>query len=230
MSKTFIIENYEPLEPLNITVSKLKHDSVHVCGCNNSEVREVQELLKSCGCATYTPSVAFAESADMPIVQFVVAPDEIKTAQDAISAAFAGFRPASSEAECSKTDKILKALELDTPKNELKSASEIKDAVIAKVTEKILAKMKGRVAIIKEKDSQLSCLNKDDKIEYLVVEGSEGKPGEADKPAEDPKPANPTNPTNPTSPAIPEDLPEDARDGIIEDLVGVIEVSPKLNR
>ena len=151
-----------------------------------------------------------------------MAPDEIKTAQDAISAAFAGFRPASSEAECSKTDKILKALELDTPKNELKSASEIKDAVIAKVTEKILAKMKGRVAIIKEKDSQLSCLNKDDKIEYLVVEG---KPGESEepKPAEDPKP-------NPTSPAIPDDLPEDARDGIIEDLVGVIEVSPKLNR
>lgn len=227
MSKTFIIENYEPLEPLNITVSKLKHDSVHVCGCNNSEVREVREALKACGCATYTPSVAFAESADMPIVQFVVAPDEIKTAQDAISAAFAGFRPASSEAECSKTDKILKALELDTPKNELKSASEIKDAVIAKVTEKILAKMKGRVAIIKEKDSQLSCLNKNDKIEYLVVEGGEGKPGEADKPAEDPKPANPTNPT---SPAIPDDLPEDARDGIIEDLVGVIEVSPKPNR
>ena len=227
MSKTFIIENYEPLEPLNITVSKLKHDSVHVCGCNNSEVREVQELLGKCGCATYTPSVSFAESADMPIVQFVVAPDEIKTAQDAISAAFAGFRPASSEAECSKTDKILKALELDTPKNELKTASEIKDAVIAKVTEKILAKMKGRVAIIKEKDSQLSCLNKDDKIEYLVVEGGEGKPGEADKPAEDPKPANPTNPT---SPAIPDDLPEDARDGIIEDLVGVIEVSPKPNR
>lgn len=222
MSKTFIIENYEPLEPLNITVSKLKHDSVHVCDCNNSEVREV---LKSCGCATYTPSVSFAESADMPIVQFVLAPDEIKTAQDAISAAFAGFRPASSEAECSKTDKILKALELDTPKNELKSASEIKDAVIAKVTEKILAKMKGRVAIIKEKDSQLSCLNKDDKIEYLVVEGGEGKPGEADKPAEDP-----ATPINPTSPVIPDDLPEDARDGIIEDLVGVIEVSPKLNR
>lgn len=230
MSKTFIIENYEPLEPLNITVSKLKHDSVHVCGCNNSEVREVQELLKSCGCATYTPSVSFAESADMPIVQFVVAPDEIKTAQDAISAAFAGFRPASSEAECSKTDKILKALELDTPKNELKSASEIKDAVIAKVTEKILAKMKGRVAIIKEKDSQLSCLNKDDKIEYLVVEGGEGKLGEADKPAEDPKPADPTNPASPAIPTIPDDLPEDARDGIIEDLVGVIEVSPKPNR
>ena len=230
MSKTFIIENYEPLEPLNITVSKLKHDSVHVCSCNNSEVREVREALKACGCATYTPGVSFAESADMPIVQFVVAPDEIKTAQDAISAAFAGFRPASSEAECSKTDKILKALELDTPKNELKSASEIKDAVIAKVTEKILAKMKGRVAIIKEKDSQLSCLNKDDKIEYLVVEGGEGKPGEPEKPSEDPKPANPTNPTNPASPAIPDDLPEDARDGIIEDLVGVIEVSPKLNR
>lgn len=227
MSKTFIIENYEPLEPLNITVSKLKHDSVHVCGCNNSEVREV---LKACGCATYTPNVSFAESADMPIVQFVVAPDEIKTAQDAISAAFSGFRPASSEAECSKTDKILKALELDTPKNKLKSASEIKDAVIAKVTEKILAKMKGRVAIIKEKDSQLSCLNKDDKIEYLVVEGGEGKPSEVDKPTEDPKPANPTNPTNPASPAIPDDLPEDARDGIIEDLVGVIEVSPKPNR
>lgn len=223
MSKTFIIENYEPLEPLNITVSKLKHDSVYVCSCNNSEVREVREVLKACGCATYTPSVSFAESADMPIVQFVVAPDEIKTAQDAISAAFAGFRPASSEAECSKTDKILKALELDTPKNELKSASEIKDAVIAKVTEKILAKMKGRVAIIKEKDSQLSCLNKDDKIEYLVVEG---KPGEAEKPAEDPKLANPTSPT---SPVIPDDLPEDARDGIIEDLVGVIEVSPKPN-
>lgn len=220
MSKTFIIENYEPLEPLNITVSKLKHDSVHVCGCNNSEVREVREALNACGCATYTPSVSFAESADMPIVQFIVAPDEIKTAQDAISAAFAGFRPASSEAECSKTDKILKALELDTPKNELKSASEIKDAVIAKVTEKILAKMKGRVAIIKEKDSQLSCLNKDDKIEYLVVEGK----------AEEPKPAEPANPTNPASPAIPDDLPEDARDGIIEDLVGVIEVSPKLNR
>lgn len=223
MSKTFIIENYEPLEPLNITVSKLKHDSVHVCGCNNSEVREVREVLKACGCATYTPSVSFAESADMPIVQFVVAPDEIKTAQDAISAAFAGFRPASSEAECSKTDKILKALELDTPKNELKSASEIKDAVIAKVTEKILAKMKGRVAIIKEKDSQLSCLNKDDKIEYLVVEGKAEEP----KPSEDLKPANPTNPA---SPAIPDDLPEDARDGIIEDLVGVIEVSPKPNR
>ena len=61
----------------------------------------------------------------------------------------------------------------------------------------------------------------------MVVEGKADVAGEADKPSEDPKPANPTNPA---SPAIPDDLPEDARDGIIEDLVGVIEVSPKPNR
>ena len=59
----------------------------------------------------------------------------------------------------------------------------------------------------------------------------EGKTEETPKPSEDPKPTpNPEAP-NPANPATPDTsgLPADARDGIIEDLVGVIEVAPGVN-
>lgn len=238
-------EKFEPLQPLDIKFSK--PEKLHVCGCNpeNPIVKEVEEALAStvgCGCGSnvYTaiaPLMVFEESCAMPVSveKIIVKEDEIKSAQDVINEVFALFRPAGSEPDCSKIEKIIKELKLDTPKVDLKAAPEIQDAVISKIAEKILAKMQGRVAIIKQKDSKLTCLGKDDKIEYLVVEGGKSESGEgsngnseAPKPSEDPKPApNPETP-NPADPAKPgtEDLPADARDGIIEDLVGVIEVMP----
>lgn len=240
------IENFEPLQPLDIKFKK--PEKLHVCGCNpeNPIVKEVEEALAACGCGSnvYTaiaPLMVFEESCAMPVSveKLIVKEDEIKTAQDVINEVFSLFRPAGSEPDCSKIEKIIKELKLDAPKVELKQAPEIQDAVIAKIAEKILAKMQGRVAIIKQKDSKLSCLGKDDKIEYLVVEGKEGGEGsngssEAPKPSdntgtgETPKPApNPETP-NPATPDT-SGLPADARDGIIEDLVGVIEVAPGVN-
>ncbi len=234
------IENFEPLQPLDIKFKK--PEKLHVCGCNpeNPIVKEVEEALAvGCGCGSklYTaiaPLMVFEESCAMPVSveKLIVKENEIKSAQDVINEVFSLFRPAGTEPDCSKIEKIIKELELDTPKVDLKAAPEIQDAVIAKIAEKILAKMEGRVAIIKQKDSKLSCLGKDDKIEYLVVEGGKGGAGDGSnedpKPSEDPKPTpTPENP-NPANPAKPgtEDLPADARDGIIEDLVGVIEVMP----
>ena len=176
--------------------------------------------------------MVFEESCAMPVSveKLIVKEDEIKTAQDVINEVFSLFRPAGSEPDCSKIEKIIKELKLDAPKVDLKQAPEIQDAVIAKIAEKILAKMQGRVAIIKQKDSKLSCLGKDDKIEYLVVEGS-AKPetGKEDpKPTPNPETPNPADPAKPVNPATPDisGLPADARDGILEDLVGVIEVAP----
>lgn len=240
------IENFEPLQPLDIKFKK--PEKLQVCGCNpeNPIVKEVEEALAVCGCGSnvYTaiaPLMVFEESCAMPVSveKIIVKEDEIKSAQDVINEVFSLFRPAGSEPDCSKIEKIIKELKLDAPKVELKQAPEIQDAVIAKIAEKILAKMQGRVAIIKQKDSKLTCLGKDDKIEYLVVEGGKGGEGsngsgEAPKPSdntgtgETPKPTpNPETP-NPADPAKPgtEDLPAGARDGIIEDLVGVIEVMP----
>lgn len=234
------IENFEPLQPLDIKFKK--PEKLHVCGCNpeNPIVKEVEEALAvGCGCGSklYTaiaPLMVFEESCAMPVSveKLIVKENEIKSAQDVINEVFSLFRPAGTEPDCSKIEKIIKELELDTPKVDLKAAPEIQDAVIAKIAEKILAKMEGRVAIIKQKDSKLSCLGKDDKIEYLVVEGSTDNGSKEDtKPSEDPKPTptpeNP-NPANPANPANPDTsgLPADARDGIIEDLVGVIEVMP----
>lgn len=237
------IENFEPLQPLDIKFKK--PEKLHVCGCNpeNPIVKEVEEALAACGCGSnvYTaiaPLMVFEESCAMPVSveKLIVKEDEIKTAQDVINEVFSLFRPAGSEPDCSKIEKIIKELKLDAPKVELKQAPEIQDAVIAKIAEKILAKMQGRVAIIKQKDSKLSCLGKDDKIEYLVVEGKEGGEGsngnsEAPKPTPNPETPNPADPAKPANPATPDTsgLPADARDGIIEDLVGVIEVAPGVN-
>lgn len=230
------IENFEPLQPLDIKFKK--PEKLHVCGCNpeNPIVKEVEEALAACGCGSnvYTaiaPLMVFEESCAMPVSveKIIVKEDEIKTAQDVINEVFSLFRPAGSEPDCSKIEKIIKELKLDAPKVELKQAPEIQDAVIAKIAEKILAKMQGRVAIIKQKDSKLSCLGKDDKIEYLVVEGGEsGNGGEAPKPTPNPETPNPADPAKPANPATPDTsgLPADARDGILEDLVGVIEVAP----
>lgn len=230
------IENFEPLQPLDIKFKK--PEKLHVCGCNpeNPIVKEVEEALAVCGCGSnvYTaiaPLMVFEESCAMPVSveKIIVKEDEIKSAQDVINEVFSLFRPAGSEPDCSKIEKIIKELKLDAPKVELKQAPEIQDAVISKIAEKILAKMQGRVAIIKQKDSKLTCLGKDDKIEYLVVEG---KTEEAPKPSEDPKPTPAPEEPKPTpNPANPDTagLPADARDGIIEDLVGVIEVAPGVN-
>lgn len=232
------IENFEPLQPLDIKFSKPeKLQNLHVCGCNpeNPIVKEVEEALAVCGCGSnvYTaiaPLMVFEESCAMPVSveKIIVKEDEIKTAQDVINQVFALFKPANTDPNCSKDSAIAKTLELDLPKEELAKAPEIQDAVIAKIVEKVLAKMQGRVAIIKQKDSKLTCLNANDKIEYLVVEG---------KTEETPKPSDNTGNTgnnsntetpNPANPATPDTsgLPADARDGIIEDLVGVIEVAP----
>jgi hypothetical protein len=233
------IENFEPLQPLDIKFKK--PEKLHVCGCNpeNPIVKEVEEALAACGCGSnvYTaiaPLMVFEESCAMPVSveKLIVKEDEIKSAQDVINEVFSLFRPAGSEPDCSKIEKIIKELKLDAPKVDLKQAPEIQDAVIAKIAEKILAKMQGRVAIIKQKDSKLSCLGKDDKIEYLVVEsGESGNGGEAPKPTPNPETPNPADPAKPVNPATPDisGLPADARDGIIEDLVGVIEVAPGVN-
>ena len=233
------IENFEPLQPLDIKFKK--PEKLHVCGCNpeNPIVKEVEEALAACGCGSnvYTaiaPLLTFEESCAMPVSveKVIVKEDEIKSAQDVINEVFSLFKPAGYEPDCSKIEKIIKELNLDTPKVELKKAPEIQDAVIAKIVEKVLAKMQGRVAIIKQKDSKLTCLNANDKIEYLVVESKEGKSEEAPKPTPTPEEPKPTpNPANPANPANPDTsgLPADARDGIIEDLVGVIEVAPGVN-
>ena len=224
------IENFEPLQPLDIKFSK--PEKLHVCGCNpeNPVVKEVEEALAACGCRSnvYTaiaPLMVFEESCAMPVSveKIIVKEDEIKSAQDVINEVFSLFRPAGSEPDCSKIEKVIKELKLDAPKVDLKQAPEIQDAVISKIAEKILAKMQGRVAIIKQKDSKLTCLGKDDKIEYLVVEGGEGSTNpEAPKPTPTPETPEAPKPVNPDTSG----LPADARDGIIEDLVGVIEVAP----
>ena len=228
------IENFEPLQPLDIKFKK--PEKLQVCGCNpeNPIVKEVEEALKStegCGCGSsnlysaVAPLMVFEESCAMPVSveRVIVKEDEIKTAQDVINQVFALFKPANTDPNCSKDSAIAKTLELDLPKEELAKAPEIQDAVIAKIVEKVLAKMQGRVAIIKQKDSKLTCLNANDKIEYLVVEG---KTEEAPKPTPAPEEPKPTpNPANPATPDT-SGLPADARDGIIEDLVGVIEVAP----
>ena len=225
------MENFEPLQPLDIKFKKPeKLQNLHVCGCNpeNPIVKEVGEALKlaeGCGCGSsnlysaVAPLMVFEESCAMPVSveHVIVKEDEIKTAQDVINQVFALFKPANTDPNCSKDSAIAKTLELDLPKEELAKAPEIQDAVIAKIVEKVLAKMQGRVAIIKQKDSKLTCLNANDKIEYLVVEG---KTEEAPKPTPAPEEPKPT-PAPDTS-----GLPADARDGIIEDLVGVIEVAP----
>lgn len=230
------IENFEPLQPLDIKFKK--PEKLHVCGCNpenpvNPVVKEVEEALAVCGCGSnvYTaiaPLMVFEESCAMPVSveRVIVKEDEIKTAQDVINQVFALFKPANTDPNCSKDSAIAKTLELDLPKEELAKAPEIQDAVIAKIVEKVLAKMQGRVAIIKQKDSKLTCLNANDKIEYLVVEG---KTEETPKPTPTPEEPKPTpNPANPATPDTSNTagLPADARDGIIEDLVGVIEVAP----
>lgn len=236
------IENFEPLQPLDIKFKK--PEKLHVCGCNpeNPIVKEVEEALAACGCGSnvYTaiaPLMVFEESCAMPVSveKLIVKEDEIKTAQDVINEVFALFKPANTDPNCSKDSAIAKTLELDLPKEELAKAPEIQDAVIAKIVEKVLAKMQGRVAIIKQKDSKLTCLNANDKIEYLVVESKEsgnGNAGETPKPSEDPKPTPSPEDLKPTpNPAAPDTsgLPADSRDGIIEDLVGVIEVAPGVN-
>ena len=154
------IENFEPLQPLDIKFKK--PENLHVCGCNpeNPIVKEVEEALAvGCGCGSklYTaiaPLMVFEESCAMPVSveKLIVKENEIKSAQDVINEVFSLFRPAGTEPDCSKIEKIIKELELDTPKVDLKAAPEIQDAVIAKIAEKILAKMEGRVAIIKQKD------------------------------------------------------------------------------
>lgn len=232
------IENFEPLQPLDIKFKK--PEKLHVCGCNpeNPIVKEVEEALAVCGCGSsnlysaVAPLMVFEESCAMPVSveRVIVKEDEIKTAQDVINQVFALFKPANTDPNCSKDSAIAKTLELDLPKEELAKAPEIQDAVIAKIVEKVLAKMQGRVAIIKQKDSKLTCLNANDKIEYLVVEGKESGEGsgEAPKPTPNPETPNPADPAKPVNPATPDTsgLPADARDGIIEDLVGVIEVAP----
>ena len=226
------IENFEPLQPLDIKFSK--PEKLHVCGCNpeNPVVKEVEEALKlaeGCGSSNLYSAVAplmvFEESCAMPVSveRVIVKEDEIKTAQDVINQVFALFKPANTDPNCSKDSAIAKTLELDLPKEELAKAPEIQDAVIAKIVEKVLAKMQGRVAIIKQKDSKLTCLNANDKIEYLVVEGNTEETPKPTPSPEEPKPTpNPANPATPDTSG----LPADARDGIIEDLVGVIEVAP----
>ena len=235
------IENFEPLQPLDIKFKK--PEKLHVCGCNpeNPVVKEVEEALatlSSCGYAftPIAPLMVFEESCAMPVSveRVIVKEDEIKSAQDVIDQVFALFKPASTDPNCSK-EVIKKTLELDLPKEELAKAPEIQEAVIANIVEKVLAKMQGRVAIIKQKDSKLTCLGANDKIEYLVVEQSGQSEGtgksEDPKPTpnpEDPKPSDNSETPNPANPAKPDTsgLPADARDGIIEDLVGVIEVAP----
>ena len=234
------IENFEPLQPLDIKFSK--PEKLHVCGCNpeNPIVKEVEEALKlaeGCGCGSsnlysaVAPLMVFEESCAMPVSveRVIVKEDEIKTAQDVINQVFALFKPANTDPNCSKDSAIAKTLELDLPKEELAKAPEIQDAVIAKIVEKVLAKMQGRVAIIKQKDSKLTCLNANDKIEYLVVESKEGKEGKEGKTEETPKPSPTPEEPKPTPAPDTSGLPADARDGIIEDLVGVIEVAPGVN-
>lgn len=158
------------------------------------------QVSKECGCTPVSEKSEFTPVGKVPRV-IVVEDDEIKSAKDVIDSIFNIIKSPKHEA-CK--DVVLDALELSVPKHELKDVAEIQDAVITKIADKIFAKMQGRIALIKSKERMLGCHKAGETVEYMVA------------------------PADPTSEKF-RDLDASARDGVIEDLTGVIEVTPGVN-
>lgn len=188
------VENFVPFEPLNIFMSKLDHVGLG-CGCN------VQETFGD------------VDSGEIPVINEPAKEDtRILTAKQAIEKAFESI----TGIESCEVNPVKDALELTTPTKPIPGSVEVSNAVIDQVVEKILAKMKGKVAIIQDQDTVgCGCLAKGATVNYLVVEDEE-------KPADNTK----TEATEATEDPY-KDLPDTAKDGVIEDLVGVIEVAPQ---
>lgn len=147
----------------------------------------------------------FLELIDLPSVREpkpITNADRIESAKDVIDAIFKTFNPRIDLHEC-KEQAIFNALELDSTKVELKESAKIKDAVIAQIVKSLMEKLDHRVAIIRGKTdcSKVGCFCKGDQVEFFSL-GNVG----VDKHPE---------------------LGEDAKDGEIEDLIGVIEVVGK---
>lgn len=122
--------------------------------------------------------------------------DHIKDADETIKAIFKLFNPRIDQYECEK-DHIIKELNLDIPKQDAPNPAKLKDAIIEQVVERLLEKMDSKVAVIKGKEKCFGCGSL---VEILTVD---------DVTKKDQYP----------------DLSDDQRDGVIEDLEGVIEVT-----
>lgn len=161
---------------------------------------QVSKEQTGCGCTPVSQKSEFSKVGPVPQV-IVVEEDEIKSAKDIIDGMFDLIK-SNTFPKCK--DVVLDALDLSVPKAELKDKAELQDAVITKVADKIFAKMQGRIALIKSKERMLGCHKSGETVEYFVA------------------------PADPTSEKF-RDLDAESRDGVIEDLVGVIEVTPGVN-
>lgn len=180
----------DPIELLTpiLEPNRLKHVGLFACSPKCGE-----GLVPSC-CGNFIPSKC------IPTV--VIEDDEIKTAKEAIEAAFAGITTTEGVvcADSKASEKILELLNFE-PKQKL--GPKIKDSLVTQIAEKILDKMQGRVAVLDDKKVNLSCLPVGSKVNILSF-----RERTIDEIAE----AHP-------------DLNRDEVDGVIEDLIGVIEVT-----
>lgn len=154
------------------------------------------------GCSCKEVDPIFAPS--FPVVKLEVKKDRIKTAKEAIESVFSLFSKA--KPECTASAEILDKLGFKEL-TELKDVEEIKEAFVSKVAEKLLEKFNDRVAIITEIDGAepTVCVpKKGSKIKYLVAGADE------------------TADTSSVS-----EFGDSATDGVIEDLIGAIEVVQK---
>lgn len=158
------------------------------------------ELFHDCeGCKDQKILQNLVELIELPSVKPEEKPtntDKIKEADDTIKAIFKLFNPRIDQYECDK-EQIIKALELETPKVDTPGPAKLREALVEQIVEKLLEKMDQKVAVIKGKDKCFSCGNL---VEIFTV--GDVKP--IDK--------------------FPE-LSDDQKDGVIEDLEGVIEVT-----
>lgn len=135
---------------------------------------------------------------------------EIRTAQDVMDVVFKKLKKGPENLTCNTA--TLKKLGFADPA-EVKDISKINDAFVSAVAEKILEKLDAKVAIITSKIS--NCSKVGDQVNYLVVT----QPNEEAV-------------TQPNEEAVDENLKKveefgpTATDGVIEDLIGPIEVVP----
>lgn len=130
---------------------------------------------------------------------------KIKTAQDAIDAAFRGLR--NHQPQACTIDATLKEIGFEDPKK-LPDAGKVQESFVTLVTEKILERLSARVAIIIDETPKCACRHDKQKINYLVV-------------TNDPEEIR----INQANHEV-EKFGSEASDGVIEDLIGPIEVIP----
>lgn len=127
--------------------------------------------------------------------------DKIETAQDVINSIFGRF--GKKVQECDANIETLKKLGFKEP-TELKDSGEIRDAFVTAVAEKILEKMEGRVAII---EKEKGCSTSGKATYFIFKDGVKAEETPENKKAK-------------------EEFGESAFDGVIEDLIGPIEIMP----